>query len=199
MPKKASQALSPVQPTSSMVEEIAQVALEFIAELYEEGDEIVDTLVLLEIQLKEVLRLAPSYLRLPAVLSVLEKDRMYLAALPWGRASYRASLHVLDEETASVVRVPRTWQLSEVLDVVDQSIRPPDRRLAVVLPLSWRVGTAVGWLSGLAVSQEEEAQKGMLVLAALVAPLLGTSGSLYLSSQSLPAARRSSSKQKKGY
>ncbi|MBA2396614.1 MAG: hypothetical protein H0V70_28145, partial [Ktedonobacteraceae bacterium] len=41
----------------------------------------------------------------------------------------------------------------------------------VALPLAYRVGVVVGWLSALSISQPDDAQAGLVILSALVAPL----------------------------
>jgi|SRR5450755_1788531 len=108
---------------------------------------------------------SPVYLTLPVVIASLSGDRAYCSALPFGRFSYRDEI-VADEQG------PLVYLRSEVLDIVDSMVRLRDTRLSAAVPLAWRVGFAVGWLSGLSVVQEDEAQAGMVLLAALVAPLL---------------------------
>lgn len=151
-----------------------------------------------------------SYLALPPVLAALGNDAWYLAGLPWGRASYRKDMYVLSS-SGEWVYEPMVWELAEVLNQVEQDIRPTSRRLAVSLPLAYRVGFSVGWLSGLAVSQPDEARKGLVILAGLVAPLLvapGASGEVppgnraarraAARAKSLPAPRGSGKQERKG-
>lgn len=125
--------------------------------------------VLMEVQ--AIGEAAMFYLELPPALAVLREEALYVAGLPWGRAAYRVSMYELDA-TGQWVYMPRQWQLVEVLDLVEQDICPTDRRTAVTLPLAYRVGFSVGWLSGLAVVQPDEARKGLVILAGLVVPLL---------------------------
>ena len=108
---------------------------------------------------------SPVYLDLPVAIAVLAGDRAYRSALPFGRFSYR-------DEMAFPEYCPLIYTRSEVLDIVDSIVRQRDARLAAAIPLTWRAGFAVGWLSGLSVTQPDDAQAGMIMLAALVAPLL---------------------------
>ncbi len=120
---------------------------------------------------------SPVYLELPAAASSIALHPFYAPARPYGRAEYRESQYEVDEETGQVERSPLCFTRAEVLDFVDYQVRiPHDRRLAVTIPLAFRVGFVVGWLSGLAVVQSKEAQDGMVVLTALVLPLMQSSG-----------------------
>ncbi len=130
----------------------------------------------------------PVYLALPPLIASLATDPLYLAALPHGRVFYRESMH--DSDTSSgLERVPLSYTRAEVLEIVNADICPSDRLLAVLLPLSWRVGFSVGWLSGLSISQPDDAQAALVVLAALVAPLASASVGQHASSS---RAKRSS-------
>jgi hypothetical protein len=119
----------------------------------------------------------PVYLDLPPALANIAEDPWYREALAYGRFQYRDEMYDYDEETDSVVYWPLKYSRREVLETVDWQIRLPDLRLAVTLPLAWRVGFVTGWLSGLSIAQPDDAQAGIVMLAALVAPLLLTSPS----------------------
>ena len=115
---------------------------------------------------------SPVYFELPAAIATVERDYFYAPARPHGYWFYREEMYVVDEVTDQAHYVPFSYSLAEVLNEVEESIRPADRRLAVALPLAWRVGFSVGWLSALAVAQPDEARQGMVILTALVTPLL---------------------------
>lgn len=174
-----------------------------------------DALVIAAVQIESQ---QPRYLDLPAVLAGLANDADFVAARPVGRLLYRMAMYEVietaldeakvaeavkqygrkaveqaledwDRETYQHVYAPRRLEQREVFSLIDAMIRVPDRRLAVLVSLASRVGQAVGFLSGLSVAQKEEAQKGMVILAGLVAPLLVASPAVPRRS-ALPRSRK---------
>ena len=121
---------------------------------------------------KQVEASHPVYLDLPPALANIAGDPWYREALAYGRFQYRDEMYDYDEETESIIYWPLKYSRHEVFETVDSQIRLPNLRLAVTLPLAWRVGFVVGWLSGLSIAQPDDAKAGMIMLAALVAPLL---------------------------
>lgn len=117
-----------------------------------------------------------TYLPLPALIAVVATNPLYHEALHWGRGFYFDDLHVYDETSDTLLRDASPFTREEILTVVKTYLLPADVRIAASIPLAWRVGIAVGWLSGLAVSQKDDAEAGMAVLAALVNPLILSSG-----------------------
>ena len=113
-----------------------------------------------------------TYLDLPPVLAVLTLDPWYHDALCWGRGMYYDGLHEYDEALNCVVRVPDPYTREEICEHVLAFLSLEDPRLAVSVPLSWRVGVVVGWLSGLSTSQREDVQAAMVLVSSLVFPLL---------------------------
>lgn len=114
-----------------------------------------------------------SYLPLPSVIASVAHDSLYQAALPHGRFSfYEGQLLEVDGEW---FRCPEFSTRQDIADVIRVSLFPAELKLAAVLPLAWRVGFVVGWLSALDVVQKDDGKAGMVVLAALVAPLLSSS------------------------
>lgn len=156
-----------------------------------------DTLVIAAVEVEAT---QPRYLELPAVLVRFAGDEQFLAARPLGRLVYRQAMYEVieveldeaavkqhgrevvakaieewDGQWSRQVYAPRRLEQSEVFSLLDGMVRVQDRRLAVRWPLAHRVGLAVGFLSALSISQKEEAQRGMVILAGLVAPLLSSS------------------------
>jgi len=119
----------------------------------------------------EVEATAPRYLELPAVIASLASHPLFEAARSFGRAAYREAMYG-EDESGEVIYAPLEFTREEVLALVDMDIRLQDRRLAVSVPLAWRAGFVVGFLSALSVAQPDEAQAGLIILVALVAPLL---------------------------
>ena len=112
------------------------------------------------------------YLPLPAAIAEIEAHPAYQHALCWGRGAYFDDLHEVDE-AGNVVRVPDLFTRADILGQVRMYLTCGyDLQLSAVTPLPLRVGLAVGWLSGLAVSQREDAEAGLALVAVLVAPLL---------------------------
>lgn len=112
------------------------------------------------------------YLPLASVVARLSSDRAYLAALPYGRALYRDEQCEQDETTGQVFKAPIRYRSYEVLHIVRGFLYLDDVRLQLTLPLAWRTGLAVGWLSGLWVSQPDDAANGMTMLAGFVSRLV---------------------------
>jgi hypothetical protein len=113
-----------------------------------------------------------TYLDLPPVLAPLALAPWYQEALCWGRGLYYDGLHGYDEKAKSLVRVPDPYTRQEIREYTLAFLSLDDPRITVAIPLSWRVGVAVGWLSGLAVSQREDVQAALVLLSALAAPFL---------------------------
>ncbi|GHO86634.1 hypothetical protein [Dictyobacter formicarum] len=128
--------------------------------------------VLLRMEVRKIMESQPRYLPLPPQLSQFERDPVFLAARPVGRFWYRFDMHSLDEEGLEVVRAPRRFSRHAIFQYLDSTVRIPDVELHLEVPLSYRVGELVGWLSALATSQHDDAQAGIVMLSALVAPLL---------------------------
>lgn len=128
-----------------------------------------------------------SYLSLPEALSPLAADALYQEALPWGRGFFFDQQHVIDEK-GEVDRLPLPYERSEILEMVKGYLSLDDLRVTVRVSLAWRVGIAVGWLSGVAVAQRDDAQAAMVALSVLVAPLLAH-GSHQVVSCPAPARR----------
>lgn len=139
---------------------------------------------------KQVEASHPVYLDLPLALANIAGDPWYREALPYGRFQYRDEMYCYDEETDNLVYWPLKYSRREVLEMVDYQIRPPDARLAATLPLAWRVGFVVGWLSGLSIAQPDDAQAGMVMLAVLVAPLLLSSSEKLVCKQQDPVSQQ---------
>ena len=116
----------------------------------------------------------PVYLDLPHIIAGFSDDQMYLAARPYGRFQYRDEMYVFVDELDQFTRSPLMYSRSEVGQMIKENIIIGDPRLAAALPLPWRIGFVVGWLSGLAVSQKDDALAGLVVLAALVRPLMSS-------------------------
>lgn len=162
-----------------------------------------DALVIAAVEIEAT---QPRYLELPVLLARFADDAEFLAARPLGRLVYREAMYEVSEaeldeaavaqavklhgreavakaieawdgEWSRQVYAPRRLEQAEVFSVIDGMVRVQDRRLAVRWSLAHRVGMAVGFLSALAVSQKDEAQRGMVILAGLVAPLLSSSPS----------------------
>ena len=158
----------------------------------------VDALV---IKVVEIESSAPKYLQLPAVLASFTDDAQFLAGRPAGRLLYRESMYqeviteIDREQLAQAIAqrgreavmkeleegegdwyrleyAPVRFSQQEVFDVIDSTVRGPDRWQALHTSLAWRVGFAVGFLSSLFIPQPDEARNGMVILSGLVAPLL---------------------------
>ena len=142
-----------------------------LVDCYHVSPIIAEDVVLTRLLVERVKQSSPAYLELPAVVRSVADAPLYAEALHYGRFWYRDLLTDLDE-SGELVHVPLTFTRAEVLEMVRKDVQPVDRRLAVSMPLAWRVGFSVGWLSALSSSQKDEAQAGMVMLAALVAPLL---------------------------
>jgi hypothetical protein len=114
----------------------------------------------------------PRYLELPQNIASIADDPHYVAALPHGRFEFYVDQYVYVDEINELRYAPWFYTLAEIGELVDQGIRIPDRRVAAMVPLAWRVGFVVGWLSGVAVAQPDDAKAGMTLLNVFVAPLL---------------------------
>lgn len=114
---------------------------------------------------------SPRYLELPAKVAVLASDWWYTAALPHGRLVYREEMYDYDEQADELIYWPIEYSREEIYEFLRDMVLAHERSL-MLMKLSWRVGFCVGWLSGLAVAQKEDAQAGLVLLAALLAPLV---------------------------
>jgi hypothetical protein len=114
---------------------------------------------------------SPRYLELPAPVAVLAADWWYTAALPHGRLAYREAMYADDERTGELLYWPIEYSREEMYEFLRDMVLAHERSL-MLMSLAWRVGFCVGWLSGLAVAQKDDAQAGLVLLAALLAPLL---------------------------
>jgi hypothetical protein len=155
---------------SHILEEQEQLDRE-IAHLEQEVEKLVP--FVLRAGMEEIVALHPVFLPLPHAIKALAYDQWFYPGCLQGRFFYRVDQYQYDEEKEQAVRVPVTYTRQAIHDRVDVLIRlPGDTRLAATIPLGLRVGQVVGWLSALAISQKEDAQAGMVLLATLVAPLL---------------------------
>lgn len=114
----------------------------------------------------------PKYLPLPKSLALFENETRFQVARHHGRLWYRTDGYMLDEETLETVRNPYRYTRQDIYDLLDSTIRIQDVHTHVAVPLAYRVGVMVGWLSALSVSQKDDAQAGMVMLATLVHPFL---------------------------
>ncbi len=114
---------------------------------------------------------SPRYLELPSKVAVVSSDAGYTAALPHGRLAYREEMYDYDEEADELIYWPIEYSREEIYEFLRDMVLAHERPL-MLMKLSWRVGFCVGWLSGLAVAQKEDAQAGLVLLAALLVPLL---------------------------
>ena len=129
---------------------------------------------------------SPKYLSLPSAIASIAAEPAYDAALPFGRFQYRDELEYYDEGLGQMVRDPLRWTHSEIGAMLKEQVLITDPRIAASVPLAWRVGFMVGWLSALSVSQPDEAQAGLVVLASLVHPLLLSSSAASASFHNVP-------------
>ncbi len=127
--------------------------------------------VMIRLQLHTMMKTNPVYLALPQLLKPLEQDMMYQISRHYGRLWYRQDQYTLDDDY-ELVRAPHSCTREDVYQFINQTIRIADTTLHVALPLAYRVGVVVGWLSALSISQPDDAQAGLVILSALVAPLL---------------------------
>jgi hypothetical protein len=114
---------------------------------------------------------SPGYLELPSKVAVVSSDAGYTAALPHGRLAYREEMYDYDEEADELIYWPIEYSREEIYEFLRDMVLAHERPL-MLMKLSWRVGFCVGWLSGLAVAQKDDAQAGLVLLAALLVPLL---------------------------
>ncbi|GER86185.1 hypothetical protein KDW_03470 [Dictyobacter vulcani] len=128
--------------------------------------------ILLRWMVSDIESSKPCYLSLPWQLAHLEQDALFLAARPVGRFWYRFDMYILGDDGVEVMRAPRRFSRHDIFQYLDSVVRVPDVELHLEVPLSYRVGELVGWLSGLAISQRDDALAGIVMLCALVAPLL---------------------------
>lgn len=126
----------------------------------------------LEWEVRKIARSRPKYLALPAPLADFEHVSLYQIARDVGRLMYHLDQYTVDEATLDARRNPRRYSRQDLYSFMKFIILIPDDQLHMVLPLAYRVGVVVGWLSALSISQKEDAQAAMVMLTALVAPLL---------------------------
>jgi len=129
--------------------------------------------LLLRVGMAELHATNPESLPLPSQLSAIEQDRRYYLACLQGRLFYRSDQYQYDEQSDQTLYKPVQYTRAMIRDHIVYVVQlPDDPRFAASIPLAFRVGLVVGWLSGLSTSQKDDAQAGMVLLAALVAPLL---------------------------
>lgn len=139
-----------------------------------------------------------TYLPLPKALAMFEHDSLFLRARAQGRLFYRLDQYGLDEEAFKTFLRPVRLTRQEIFFCLDLFVRiPDDAKLAAAIPLASRVGLSVGWLSGLAVSQKDDAQAAMVMLVALVTPLLVAAPAQHHRKPALPAPGSRSRQSKK--
>jgi hypothetical protein len=129
--------------------------------------------LVLQVAMAELDATDPMFLTLPAHLSVFEDDRLYWLACLQGRLFYRSDQYQYDDTQGQAVYCPVHYTRAMIHDRIVYTVQiPDDSRLAASVLLSFRVGQIVGWLSGLAASQKDDAQAGLVLLTTLVSPLL---------------------------
>jgi hypothetical protein len=133
--------------------------------------EVVEVIALRAALAAEVEASSPRYLELPSRVAVLAADWWYTAALSHGRLAYREAMYDDDERTDELLYWPIEYSREEIYVFLRDMVLAHERPL-MLMKLSWRVGFCVGWLSGLAVAQKDDAQAGLVLLAALLAPLV---------------------------
>src|SRR6266516_2150859 len=133
--------------------------------------EVLEVIALSAALAAEIEASSPRYLELPAPVAVLAADWWYSAALPHGRLAYREAMYTDDERTGELLYWPIEYSREEMYEFLRNTVLAHERPM-MLMKLSWRVGFCVGWLSGLAVAQKDDAQAGLVLLAALLAPLL---------------------------
>lgn len=154
----------------------------------------------LEIAMSELDATNPTFLALPKPLATLERDRLYYSACLEGRLFYRSDHYTYDQELGHAVYTPVHFTRKMIHDHIAYVVcLPDDPQFASTIPLAFRVGMVVGWLSGLAVAQKDDAQAGMVLLSALVAPLLlcKEQATPVKQNKRLPAPKRKGSRSKK--
>ncbi len=114
---------------------------------------------------------APRYLELPSRVAGVASDWWYTAALPHGRLAYREEMYSYEAEADELLYWPIKYSREEIYAFLRDMVLAHERPM-MLMKLSWRVGFCVGWLSGLAVAQKDDAQAGLVLLAALLAPLV---------------------------
>ena len=133
--------------------------------------EVVELIALSTVLAAEVEASSPCYLELPSRVGVIASKRWYTAALPHGRLAYREAMYSYDERTGELIYWPIEYSREEMYEFLRDMVLAHERPL-MLMKLSWRVGFCVGWLSGLAVAQKDDAQAGLMLLAALLDPLV---------------------------
>lgn len=128
-------------------------------------------ITLRSIQVAELEASSPRYLELPAAVALLASDWWYVQARSHGRLCYRDGMFHYDEVSHEWTYSPRQYSREEIYEFLQETVLAHERPF-LLMSLAWRVGFCVGWLSGLVVAQKDEAQAGLMILAALLAPLL---------------------------
>jgi hypothetical protein len=158
---------------------LANIAEEVLSDREQAFQQQVQTLLswLIRFEINRIVQSDAVYLRLPRQLAHFEQDSLFLSARPLGRLWYRVDQYTLDDEGLEVVRFPHRYTRQAIFQQIDAIIRIADVQLHLAIPLSYRIGEVVGWLSALSISQPDDAQAGMVLLASLVSPLVsGLSG-----------------------
>lgn len=137
-------------------------------------------LVALDSDLEALEQSLPAYLELPEQLGLFKGDARYKAGLPVGFLYYH-------DDQVACERVgdgafPSSWERDEILAMIHGSIHLSDLKSAALLPLSFNVGCVMGFLSALAIHQQEDVEAGLVTLNMMVSPLLVSSSVQMLSS-----------------
>lgn len=129
--------------------------------------------LVLRVAVAELEATNPTFLALPSQLSVFEGDHVYYQACLQGRLFYRSDQYQYDDTLGHAVHTPIRYTREMIAHHITYMVQlPGDPRFAASVPLAYRVGNIVGWLTGLSTSQKDDAQAGIVLLATLVAPLL---------------------------
>jgi len=116
------------------------------------------------------------YLDLPPAIRVIADDPLYALGRPCGFDGYMEMAFEQGSDN-ELVYVPLDCTRKDILVFVRSCLYIVDPRYAMVLSLAWRVGYVVGWLSGLRLHQPDDVQRGLMMLALLVTPLVMSSRS----------------------
>lgn len=125
-----------------------------------------------KLELRKIAASHPRYLRLADPCVSLEAHPLFAWACHYGRLWYRSAQYTVNEQTLETVRRCVHYSRQAVFDFIDRTVRIADVQLHVAIPLAYRVGVVVGWLSALSVVQPDDAQARMVMLQALVSPLV---------------------------
>jgi hypothetical protein len=149
-------------------------------------DEVIVSLMTMQVVgVRQVMQLHPVYFSLPPVMAVLAEDQWYQSALPFGYFQYGDECEERISGADTFVCLLLEWEPEEVYEGIRESILIQDVQLALMMPLAWRVGFQVGWLTALARRQPDVAMNGLAFLSIVVAPLLSSFSASRVSQSSL--------------